>query len=729
MPLPVPRIADLNYDDLLQEALARVPVHNPDWTNLGEGDPGVTILQLFAFMAEQLAARCNQMPERSRRQFLSLLRIPMQPASPARGFVTFTNDRGPLKEVNIPPDLELRAGQVVFRSQAGLDVLPIEAAVYYKQPVADAAAEADPSLYARFVAGGATAELRYYRTAALDFSTDPAYWPAIDLQRDTADGSLWIALLARPQEDPESVRRVIAGTVLNLGILPDAPPGHILPPQWGTAELLARQAPVVFEMPAPAVDAQQTPLYNRLKVGMTNNILESAGLVTVRLPELPDLRPPRPAEPLAEGTGDLPPHLDEPKVAPRLVTWLRLRLAAGEAAAGVTARLRWAGINADLVHQRVQVESELVGRGTGEPDQSFRLVHGSVLPGSVQLTVGDEPWQEIDDLLAAGPEVPPLDRRRLGSTPSRGGPSRAFALDPESGEISFGNGIRGARPREGVEIWASYRYGGGKIGNVDAGAINKAPTLPIGLKVTSPLPTWGGVDAESVAEAEKNVAAYLKHRNRLVTAADFAEIVRRTPGVDVGRVEVMPLLNPDLPGMFSPGTVTVLVFTCFDDQGDDPPLVDRPFLSRVSEHAEPRRLVTTELFVRGPVFRELHVSVGIEVSPRHSFPAVRAAVNRELKRFLSPLHGGPDGTGWPVRRWVTARELFGVVSKVEGVSYVRDLVLGDEQGDPQTEIHLTDLELPWLRTVETHHGDPVALGGVSAPAARGVLLVPVLKRG
>src|SRR3954471_171758 len=133
MSLTLPAVDSRNYQELLNEALARIPVHNPEWTNFNRSDPGVTLIELFAFMTENLLYRSNQIPERNRIKFLSLLGVPLRAASPARGLVTFTNERGPLQTFTLNAGVEVRAGQVPFRTDEGLDVLPVEAAVYYKQ--------------------------------------------------------------------------------------------------------------------------------------------------------------------------------------------------------------------------------------------------------------------------------------------------------------------------------------------------------------------------------------------------------------------------------------------------------------------------------------------------------------------------------------------------------------------------------------------------------------------
>src|SRR5262252_9416421 len=133
MPISLPNLDDRRYQQLVDESLARIPVHTPEWTNFNQNDPGITLIQLFAFLTESLLYRANQIPERNRRKFLQLLGVPLQPSSSAVGLVTFTNDRGPLETITLNGGVEVRAGQVPFRTDQGLDVLPIEAGVYYKQ--------------------------------------------------------------------------------------------------------------------------------------------------------------------------------------------------------------------------------------------------------------------------------------------------------------------------------------------------------------------------------------------------------------------------------------------------------------------------------------------------------------------------------------------------------------------------------------------------------------------
>src|SRR6188472_3842550 len=110
MPLTIPAIDDRTYQELRDDALARIPVHNPEWTNFNRSDPGVTLLELFAFLTEALGYRANQIPERSRAKFLSLLQVPMAPAASATGIVELRNEKGPLDTFTVQESLEVRAG-------------------------------------------------------------------------------------------------------------------------------------------------------------------------------------------------------------------------------------------------------------------------------------------------------------------------------------------------------------------------------------------------------------------------------------------------------------------------------------------------------------------------------------------------------------------------------------------------------------------------------------------
>ena len=772
MPLPIATLDDRTYQDLLDEARARIPVHNPEWTNFNKSDPGITLLELFAFLTENLLYRCNQIPDRNRLKFLNLLGVPLQPAWSARGLVTITNDRGPLQTITLNDAIEVRAGQVPFRTEQGLDILPIEAQVYYKSPApaltTDQAA-AYAQLYASYLQGARTPQLSYYETVPLTGTG------GIDLGQDTVDGAVWIALLLRAADKPSSasardlddrknqVRQQLAGRTLSLGLVPFlAGAGRHLTPGDNQAGVL-NQKLLQFQLPSlppggilPSDPSQRLARYRSLPaVFPSQSVLSQPGAVQISLPDdSAALELWQNLEPLEAGAGDFPPALDDTNLNDRLLTWLRISSRDPQTNQPVKVRigLLWAGVNVTTVSQRAHVVNELLPAGTGEPDQSVTLAQAPVLPDSVHVTVQAngqaKEWLEVPDLTLAGPEIPTPDPRQPPGTTSVVNPnSKVFAVDPVSGQIRFGDGMRGARPPLNAVLRASYDYGVGSAGNVGPAAIDSSPALPAGLKVTNPVPTWGGADAETVAEAEKQIPSYLRHRDRLVNADDFATITRRTPGADVGRVDVIPAYNPELAGSEpgdAPGAVTLMIIPRSDPLHPDTPEPDQPFLDTVCDYLDPRRLVTTELFLRGPTYKTIWISVGIQVAGGLSPGPVCAAVQQALHDFLSPLPASTDATytadlllvapstggpgqGWPRTKPVVALELLAVASRVSGVQFVQDVQVTQDGINPAAQIDMQGLELPRVAAITVVPGDPVPVSQLTGqgPVRQPPPLLPV----
>ncbi|HEX2094584.1 MAG TPA: hypothetical protein VHG28_19420 [Longimicrobiaceae bacterium] len=76
MAIPLPDLDDLGYADLLEEARTLLPSFSPEWTNHNPSDPGITLVELFAWLAEMLVWRANQVPDASVQSFLKLLNGP-----------------------------------------------------------------------------------------------------------------------------------------------------------------------------------------------------------------------------------------------------------------------------------------------------------------------------------------------------------------------------------------------------------------------------------------------------------------------------------------------------------------------------------------------------------------------------------------------------------------------------------------------------------------------------
>ena len=231
-------------------------------------------------------------------------------------------------------------------------------------------------------------------------------------------------------------------------------------------------------------------------------------------------------------------------------------------------RLRTLAPNTVSAIQGVTVRDEVLGGSDGMPGQGpFTLSTVPVIRGEqrevrrtdssiVQVTdlelridegTGSEPWQQVSDFFASGPD------------------DMHYVLDRFSGEVRFGDGRNGripvanpAHPGDNiVAVW--YRAGGSAAGNVGAGTVTSLQTAAFGVaSVTNLAAASGGADAETVAQAKVRAPAVLKAGGRAVTAEDFETIALQTPAA-VGRVHALPLTNPGFPGVPVPGAVTVIV--------------------------------------------------------------------------------------------------------------------------------------------------------------------------
>ncbi|HZT75361.1 MAG TPA: hypothetical protein VFA27_01790, partial [Vicinamibacterales bacterium] len=505
MPLTLPSLDDRTYNDILRETIARIPVHTPEWTNFNDSDPGITVLQLFAFMTETLLYRSNLIPERNRRKFLQLLDVPMQPASAARGIVTIANQRGPLEAITLLQGVPVSAGAIGFVTLTALDILPVEARNYYRRRLSDQEQADALDAYAQLFEPQTddTTELEFYQTVPFEAPTNAASITSLDLaSTTTVDRALWVALLARPNEDPRQAAAAIAGRVLTLGLVAAVDDSaRVLRP--GGAQAAQTATPLEYHISTREVSDDQ-PVYRKLTPDEATS--DDITLVQLTLPDATSIDVWDDLLPGEDGVGDYPPVLDDDAIRSRLIAWVRVRVAlpknATDLPAGVRLSYTWAGINAARVTQQITVTGEPLGNGTGEPDQRVRVVNTPVIVDSVAVAVGGEMWNRIDDLMTAPPEVATQNPQLPPGSPlPPPGDPRVFTVDSESGEIRFGDGLRGQRPPLGAAMFATYAYGGGTAGNVGIGAIKTSTILPSGFQVSNPLPTWGGTAGQTVADA------------------------------------------------------------------------------------------------------------------------------------------------------------------------------------------------------------------------------------
>jgi predicted phage baseplate assembly protein len=89
MPIVSPQLDDLTYDRVVAELKRRIPVYSPEWTDFNDSDPGITLIQLFAYLSEMIGYRLNRIPEKNQIELLQLLGIELNPAHAATTKLAF----------------------------------------------------------------------------------------------------------------------------------------------------------------------------------------------------------------------------------------------------------------------------------------------------------------------------------------------------------------------------------------------------------------------------------------------------------------------------------------------------------------------------------------------------------------------------------------------------------------------------------------------------------------
>src|SRR5687767_8556335 len=102
MALPVPNLDDRRFQDLVDDAKRLVQQRCPEWTDHNVSDPGVTLIELFAWMTEQLLYRLNRVPDRNYVKFLELIGVRLFPPTAAVADVTFWLSAPQPEPVRVP---------------------------------------------------------------------------------------------------------------------------------------------------------------------------------------------------------------------------------------------------------------------------------------------------------------------------------------------------------------------------------------------------------------------------------------------------------------------------------------------------------------------------------------------------------------------------------------------------------------------------------------------------
>ena len=253
------------------------------------------------------------------------------------------------------------------------------------------------------------------------------------------------------------------------------------------------------------------------------------------------------------------------------------------------------------------------------------------------------------------------------------------------------------------------RVGGGVAANVGRFTITKLKRVIENVdSVTNPLAAIGGQDTEAVKQTRLRAGHEIKHRDRAVTADDFVQLTLATPSVPVHSAYAVPLLrvnkvaDDDVPEGFHleykddiPGAVTVMFLPMKTTAKPQP---SESEIKAVAQHLNQKRLITTELYVVGPRYKDISaLQVNLSIGADYDLKAVKDAVQTRLLKFFHPVTGGRQNSGWPFGEDIYLSDIFCQILAVDGVSRAYDLTLAVEGITNSTDrIEVTEQQLIFL---------------------------------
>jgi predicted phage baseplate assembly protein len=615
MPLPAPELDDRKFQDIVDEAKRLIPRYCPEWTNHNVSDPGVALIELFAWMSEMVLFRVNQVPERLYVHFLNMVGIEPFPPSVARVDLTFWLSAVLEAPVVVPAGTQAMTAAgassgsndaVVFTTSKDLVIAP-------------------PELHA---AKTITAHDDKVADVWDDLRFDVVGVPCFASSNLTSGDAFYLGFV-----------RSLAGTVIRLGITAHAEGIGVDP----------RDPPLAWE-----VWNGEAWLTVRVHEDSTGG-LNRAGDITLMVPTEHELL----------------------TVGNTAAYWLRVRLLppkAGQPTYQASPRVR--AITAATLGGTVAAEhaenipAETLGRSDGGPGQAFTASHAPVLPRRdgeavrVTDTEGVLEWTEVEDFTQSGPE----DRHYVWD-----GDSGTVRFGPR---VRYPDGMvrqHGAIPRDAAQISVTgYRHGGGARGNVGARTLTvMRSTVPYVRGTINLAPASGGVDAETIAEAKVRGPLTLRTGQRAVTAGDYERLTLES-STEVARARCLPATRGD-------GSVRVLVVPAVRIEPTlhklDDFAIAAPLMRRITEHLDAHRLVGTAVEVGTPYFQGVSVVALVHTGPGRPAALVRQRAIDALTRHINPLTGGPDGTGWPFDADINAAAVTQLLESVEGIERVDETQL------------------------------------------------------
>jgi len=674
--LPKSDLDDRSFKDLVDECILRIPRYCPEWTNYNPGDPGITLVELFAWLTDQMMMRFNQVPRRNFVVFLEMLGVRLQGAAPAQTELTFYLSTSLPHTYSIPSGTEV----ATVRTQGQ------EAIVFSTdEPLIIGKPQIDQFLTAR-INEKQPQVLRDRLTNAWTQEDDGSWGgraQSIFEEQPQPGNCFYLVFAPEPQISGNVLAIKLQGeAATSTGINPDDPPRSW--EAWNGEDW----QPVLLQ---DGDDGSRG--FSFSEFGLSRNTIAEAD-VLLHLPQ----QWPVTYFATYQGRWLRCVHTE--------VKYTQQAYSRSPQLLGIGVRSIGGTVNAS---QCTLVVDEQLGKSDGTPGQKFQLQNTSILSRRdgehiLVLPPGGLPeiWQEVQDF--------------ADSTAS----DRHYTIDSVTGEVQFGPLIReaaqlqestqltarvqiggqspqqlgelqrlerqyGAIPAKGAFIrMVAYRTGGGQKGNVSRDTLQIPKTaIPYVDKVTNHIPARNGADAETLEEAVMRVPRLLRTRDRAVTPEDFETLAVQGGRGSVARAYCPPNLNQEA----NRGIVDLLIVpqanieSIHQGEGINPDqfhLTDT-LKTQVLAYLDERRLLGVQVRLQEPEYVGVAVQAEVGLDPAYNNIQAQQAILRSLQiglyRFLNPLTGGLDGNGWPFGTSVYPSDIVNLLQKTAGVRYLGAILL------------------------------------------------------
>lgn len=635
-----PKLDDRAFADLVAEARQRIALYTPEWTDHNLSDPGMTLIELFAFMTDVALYRMNRVPDKTYIKLMGLLGMQLRESEPARVPVTFWLSSPQPITMTIPVATEMATQRtetekaIIFSTDATADILV-------------------PKLSHLLASSGNLGDGRAFTNySATDLQNGRLRFPVFPSTPPVTGDAFYLGF----EED-------LSNHIISLNLDVAIAEGSGIDPN---------KPPYIFEV--LSTEASQNWIEVEIEKDETK-ALNVSGIIRLYLPRM--RRAPR-DDKMAywlRGRLDLTRVSEQYRQTPMLTK---------------IAVQSW-GITIGATHV-TRVSNEILGRSDGTPGQTFLLQNVPLVARSLNEHIvvksengTEERWYEVADFASSTPE------------------DKVYSINSQTGEVRFGPALPqrdgtihrfGEIPTQNSLIsMRQYRYGGGTKGNLAPLAMNVLKTsIPYIARVVNRQSANGGLDAENVTIAKERVPAYLRTLNRAVTASDFEYLADEASPGQIGRVFCLQ------PPLTSRGEVNILIIPSVARlQGFISPeslYVSTELRDRVQQYLDERRLLSTRLQVMAPTYQWVETEIRVKAAKHQDAETIRQAVENRLFTFINPLVGGQDGKGWPFGRDLYASDIIAVLLAVPGVDsvrYVRLYPITYREGDFIREPEVTEL--------------------------------------